>query len=79
MVLYLSREANETRETGDEMKSQTWTLGILKVVVEAGRVTHSDTPHCVVGAKPNLDFLRRAGWRKAKATTHTDVWGRKIS
>lgn len=56
----------------------TYQMNGSKVVVEAGRVTHSDTPHCVVGQRPNMDFLRRAGWRKAKAPTQKDVWGRTI-
>jgi hypothetical protein len=51
----------------------------LKVVIEAGKVTHSDAPCCVVGEKPNLDCLRRCGWKKVTRATLTDVWGRKIS
>jgi hypothetical protein len=57
---------------------KTYTNGLLRVVVEAGRVVESNTEHCPVGAKPNMDFIRRAGLRLVKKPVKVDVWGRKI-
>ena len=38
-----------------------------KVIVENGITTSSDAPQfCPVGQKPNMDFLRRCGWKKEK-------------
>ena len=41
--------------------------GGSKVIVKNGIVTTSDCPqYCAVGQKPNLDFLRKCGWKKSK-------------
>lgn len=37
-----------------------------KVEVENNKVTYSDTEFCVVGEKPNMDFLKRAAWKMNK-------------
>ncbi len=55
------------------------TDGSSKVTVENGIVTQSDFPqYCPIGQKPNLDFLKRAGFRKDKNPRQQDVWGRDI-
>ncbi len=47
-----------------------------KVVVVNGIVTDSDTEFCVVGQKPNKDFLKNCGWKKmADKCKVTDIFG----
>lgn len=55
-------------------------VGPSKVVVENGVTTYSDVPeYCPVGQKPNMDFLRKAGWKpRKKPPQQQDVWGRPI-
>jgi uncharacterized Fe-S cluster protein YjdI len=37
-----------------------------QVIVENNKVVHSDTEFCIVGCKPNMDFLKRAAWKVSK-------------
>jgi len=46
---------------------QVWTYNLMEVIIENGKVTHSDTELCEVGKKPNLKALRACGWLKQKA------------
>jgi hypothetical protein len=43
-----------------------YSYGSEKVIVDNGKVIHSDTPYCEIGKKPNMDFLRRTGWKLEK-------------
>lgn len=58
---------------------KTYTYNEKKVVIENGKVIHSDTEHCIVGQKPNLDFLRKCGWKLQKSATTAYAKGLKTS
>ncbi len=77
---FSSAEVRKTKGLEDGSKAiDLWTLGPLKVIVEDGRVIHSDTPYCEVGKKPNLDFLKRAGWNRKKNPPKLDAWGNDVN
>jgi hypothetical protein len=57
---------------------KTYTNGTTTVKVAGGKVIESDTEHCPVGKRPNMDFIRRAGMRLVKRPVNVDVWGRRI-
>ncbi len=48
------------------MSNKEYRSGDKKVIIENNKVTYSDTQYCIVGQKPNMDFLKRAGWYLVK-------------
>ncbi len=78
----LSKKLKSLDDATDKSKTEYLANGVgpKKVVVTDGVVTYSDVPEfCPVGQKPNLDFLRKTGWKpRRKPPAGQDVWGSPI-
>ena len=46
---------------------KTYRNGNERVEIEKKKVIYSDTEYCKTGEKPNMDFLKRCGWKLDKA------------
>ena len=53
---------------------KTYRNGNERVEIEKGIVLYSDTEYCKPGEKPNMDFLKRCGWKLDKASKVSDAY-----
>ena len=69
MINYLQIEGAVPGTTTENTKTNMnvkFENGAKTVTVKNGIVIQSDTEFCPVGQKPNMDFLRRCGWKKER-------------
>jgi hypothetical protein len=57
-------EKHTTPRRSETMKTTEYTHCDGLVIVTNGLVTHSNTPYCVVGQKPDTHYLKACGWSK---------------